>query len=344
MILSKFFGHLAWSRGFVLLLSCTALSLPGGSVQAQETGSFLRNPADAKALSLAGAGIVSLDEVSVFDNAALSPFSLSPISVNASVMSWQKETYDGGASAYSASARYSSGKVGTFYVGARMLKKPPFEQTDDYGNVLGSSTSPKDLAVEAGYARTFCDDFSASFTARYLRLDPGYGSTADAVSFDAGLGYRHKFQSAGPLSDVAGIVQIKNFGTSPDYGYGRRSLPWMVNAGASAGLLAGKYHRFRAGASVDVSVAPSHKGRDEASALSPVRGASVSVGAEYSYRSMVYARGGYRIGSGKSGEPSYAAAGLGIRLWHLTIDGSWLFAAKSSPLHNTAAGTLTLWF
>lgn len=32
--------------------------------------------------------------------------------------------------------------------------------------------------------------------------------------------------------------QLKNFGTSPDYGSGRRSLPWLVNAGVSAGLLA----------------------------------------------------------------------------------------------------------
>ena len=48
------------------------------------------------------------------------------------------------------------------------------------------------------------------------------------------------------MEDIAAIAQLKNFGTSPDYGSGRRSLPWLVNAGASAGLLAGKHNRFRA--------------------------------------------------------------------------------------------------
>lgn len=38
---------------------------------AQETGVFMKNPADSRIMSLAGAGVVSLDDVSVLDNAAL---------------------------------------------------------------------------------------------------------------------------------------------------------------------------------------------------------------------------------------------------------------------------------
>lgn len=240
----------------IILIACGAAfsCITSVSASAQETGTFMRNPAESRTMSLAGAGVVSLDDVSVLDNAALSPFSLNRFSAGVSCQSWMKDVSGGGMSSYSMSARYTSGKAGTFYLGMRSLKMTPFEQTDDYGNVIDDSSSPLDMAFEAGYAYRFCRDFSAALTARYLRLYPGYGDAANAVSFDAGLAWRHKF--SGVLEDVAAIAQLKNFGTSPDYGSGRRSLPWQVNAGASAGILLGNHNRFRAGASLDIPVSP----------------------------------------------------------------------------------------
>lgn len=322
----------------IILIACGAAfsCIASVSAAAQETGTFMRNPAESRTMSLAGAGVVSLDDVSVLDNAALAPFSLNRFSAGVSCRSWMRNVSGGGMSSCSMSARYTSDKAGTFYLGVRSLKMPPFEQTDDYGNVIDDSSSPLDMAFEAGYAYRFCGDFSAAFTARYLRLDPGYGDAADAVSFDAGLAWRHMF--SGVLEDLAAIAQLKNFGTSPDYGAGRRSLPWQVNAGVSAGLLFGNHNSFRAGASLDIPVAP------ECGGLSPDRGVSASFGAEYSYRRMVYARGGYRLGNHSSGEQSWGSVGLGFRFWHMTLDAAWILAASSSPLRNSASGTLSVWF
>lgn len=322
----------------IILIACGAAfsCITSVSASAQETGTFMRNPAESRTMSLAGAGVVSLDDVSVLDNAALSPFSLNRFSAGVSCQSWMKDVSGGGMSSYSMSARYSLRKAGTFYLGMRSLKMTPFEQTDDYGNVIDDSSSPLDMAFEAGYAYRFCGDFSAALTARYLRLDPGYGDAANAVSFDAGLAWRHKF--SGVLEDVAAIAQLKNFGTSPDYGSGRRCLPWLVNAGASAGLLAGKHNRFRAGASLDISVAPT------CGSLSPSRGVSASFGAEYSYRRMVYARGGYHLGNKSAGEQRWASVGFGFRFWHMTLDAALILTPSSSPLHDTASGTLSIWF
>lgn len=322
----------------IILIACGAAfsCITSVSASAQETGTFMRNPAESRTMSLAGAGVVSLDDVSVLDNAALSPFSLNRFSAGVSCQSWMKDVSGGGMPSYSMSARYTSGKAGTVYLGMRSLKTPPFEQTDDYGNVIDDSSSPLDMAFEAGYAYRFCRDFSAALTARFLRLDPGYGNAANAVSFDAGLAWRHDF--SGVLEDVAAIAQLKNFGTSPDYGSGRRSLPWLVNAGASAGLLAGKHNRFRAGASLDISVAPT------CGSLSPSRGVSASFGAEYSYRRMVYARGGYHLGNKSAGEQRWASVGLGFRFWHMTLDAALILTPSSSPLHDTASGTLSIWF
>lgn len=322
----------------IILIACGAAfsCITSVSASAQETGTFMRNPAESRTMSLAGAGVVSLDDVSVLDNAALSPFSLNRFSAGVSSQSWMRNVSGGGMSSYSMSARYTSGKAGTFYLGMRSLKMPPFEQTDDYGNVIDDSSSPLDMAFEAGYAYRFCGDFSAALTARYLRLDPGYGDAANAVSFDAGLAWRHIFK--GVMEDIAAIAQLKNFGTSPDYGSGRRSLPWLVNAGASAGLLAGKHNRFRAGAAIDISVAPT------CGSLSPSRGVSASFGAEYSYRRMVYARGGYHLGNKSAGEQRWASVGLGFRFWHMTLDAALILTPSSSPLHDTASGTLSIWF
>lgn len=322
----------------IILIACGAAfsCMASVSASAQETGTFMRNPAESRTMSLAGAGVVSLDDVSVLDNAALAPFSLNSFSAGVSCRSWMRNVSGGGMSSYSMSARYTSDNAGTFYLGVRSLKMPPFEQTDDCGNVIDDSSSPLDMAFEAGYAYRFLGDFSAALTARYLRLDPGYGDAADAVSFDAGLAWRHMF--SGVLEDLAAIAQLKNFGTSPDYGAGRRSLPWQVNAGVSAGLLFGNHNRFRAGASLDIPVAP------ECGGLSPDRGVSASFGAEYSYRRMVYARGGYHLGNHSSGEQSWGSVGLGFRFWHMTLDAAWILAPSSSPLRNSASGTLSVWF
>lgn len=322
----------------IILIACGAAfsCMASVSASAQETGTFTKNPAESRTMSLAGAGVVSLDDVSVLDNAALSPFSLNRFSAGVSFRSWMRNVSGGGMSSYSMSARYTSDKAGTFYLGVRSLKMPPFEQTDDYGNVIDDSSSPLDMAFEAGYAYRFCGDFSAALTARYLRLDPGCGDAANAVSFDAGLAWRHDF--SGVLEDVAAIAQLKNFGTSPDYGSGRRSLPWLVNAGASAGLLAGRHNRFRAGASLDISVAPT------CGSLSPSRGVSASFGAEYSFRRMVYARGGYHLGNQSAGEQRWGSVGLGFRFWHMTLDAALILTPSSSPLHDTASGTLSIWF
>lgn len=322
----------------IILIACGAAfsCMASVSASAQETGTFMKNPAESRTMSLAGAVVVSLDDVSVLDNAALSPFSLNRFSAGVSCRSWMRNVSGGGMPSYSMSARYTSGKAGTFYLGMRSLKMTPFEQTDDYGNVIDDSSSPLDMAFEAGYAYRFCRDFSAALTARYLRLYPGYGNAANAVSFDAGLAWRHDF--SGVLEDVAAIAQLKNFGTSPDYGSGRRSLPWLVNAGASAGLLAGRHNRFRAGASLDISVAPT------CGSLSPSRGVSASFGAEYSFRRMVYARGGYHLGNQSAGEQRWGSVGLGFRFWHMTLDAALILTPSSSPLHDTASGTLSIWF
>lgn len=322
----------------IILIACGAAFsfIASVSASAQETGTFMRNPAESRIMSLAGAGVVSLDDVSVLDNAALSPFSQNRFSAGFSCQSWMRNVLGGGMSSYSMSARYSFSKAGTVYLGMRSLKTPPFEQTDEYGNVVDDTAKPGDMAFEMGYAHKFCGDFSAALTARYLRLDPGYGNAANAVSFDAGLAWRHKF--SGVLEDVATIAQLKNFGTSPDYGSGRRSLPWQVNAGASAGILLGNHNRFRAGASLDVPVSPEYGG------MSPERGVSASFGAEYSFRRMVYARGGYHLGNLSSGEQRWGSVGLGFRFWHMTLDGAWILAQSSSPLRNTFSGTLSVWF
>ncbi len=301
------------------------------NVSAQETGSFLRNPSDAVSMSLGGASIVSVENASVFNTAALVPFSGTKFSANVSALSWMKGLYDSGLSTCTLSAHYSFDKYGTVFIGGRYFRSPSFEVADDDGYIVEDSAEPTDLAVELGYAYPFLNDFSGFVTGRYLRLNPGYGDVANAVCFDAGIGYHHEFGSV--LSDVSAILQAKNFGSSPDYGAGARSLPWLANAGVSAGLELGKSNYLRAGVSADVSLRPSE-----------MKGVSTSFGLEYSYRKIAYARGGYHLGNSSTGEPNWASCGLGISFWHLKIDGAYIFASSSSPLHNTASFTLTFYF
>ncbi len=310
---------------------CAVTVLASADVYAQESGSFLRNPADALTMSLGGASVVSVENASVFSTGALVPFSGRTFSANVSALSWMKGVYESGLSTCTASAHYSFGKYGTVFLGGRYFRSPSYEVSDDEGNILDDSAEPKDFAVELGYAYPFLNDFSGFVTGRYLRLNPGYGDIAGAVCFDAGFGYHHKFNSV--LSDISAILQGRNLGTSPDFGSGARSLPWIANAGVSAGLNIGSYSEIRAGVSADLSLRPSE-----------MSGVSTSFGLEYSYRKIAYARGGYHLGNSSVGEQNWASCGLGINFWHLCIDGAYIIAPSSSPLHNTASFTLTFYF
>lgn len=301
-------------------MSIIALALPA-LVVAQGSGAFLTNPTDARSAAMGGAGVATAGSAfSVFRNAAQLPVADSRLSAGYTVMSWLPEVsaqyQHTVAVAFKPTARQS------VYAGFRHLSYSSFESFDDEGNPLGR-LSPRDIAAEIGYARMLCHDFSASLTARYLRLDLGWVAR-NAVSFDLGLFYRHRFASGSPLGAVSAGVQLADFGTSPDFGGGRRPLPWRVKAGGAVDLHPAEHHLLTLTAECEYLFRPA-----------ALRAWSGSFGAEYRCFSIASLRGGYHLGDRSGGGWRYGTVGAGVQWRYVGVDAAYFIASRRCPLRNT---------
>ncbi len=289
-------------------------------LSAQGSGAFLTNPVDARTAAMGGAGVaVSGDAFAVFRNAAQLPTAgnrlLAGYTLTASMPDMSARYQHTAAVAFKPAARQS------VYAGFRYLAQPSFESFDDEGNALGRLT-PRDMAAEVGYARLFGKEFSASLTARYLRLDLG-GVARDAVAFDVGLLYRHRFSETSPLAAVSVGVQAADFGTSPDFGGGRRPLPWRVKAGGAVDLRLARAHELTLTAETEYLLRPA-----------ALRAWSGSFGAEYRCFGIGLLRGGYHLGDRSGGGWRYGTVGAGVQWRYFGIDAAYLITARKSPLHN----------
>ena len=281
-------------------MSIIALALPA-LVSAQGSGAFLTNPTDARSAAMGGAGVATAgDAFSVFRNAAQLPVADSRLSAGYTVMSWLPEVsaqyQHTVAVAFKPTARQS------VYAGFRYLSYPSFESIDDEGNPLGR-LSPRDIAAEIGYARMLCRDLSASLTARYLRLDLG-GVARNALSFDLGLFYRHRFAS--------------------DFGGGRRPLPWRVKAGGAVDLHPAEHHLLTLTAECEYLFRPA-----------ALRAWSGSFGAEYRCFNIASLRGGYHLGDRSGGGWRYGTVGAGVQWRYVGVDAAYFIASRRCPLRNT---------
>lgn len=290
-------------------------------VAAQGSGAFLTNPTDARSAAMGGAGVaVSGDAFSVFRNAAQLPTAERRLLAGYTIAEWSPEL-SASMLQHTVAVAFKPNERQAVYGGVRYLSHQSFEGFDDAGNALGRFT-PRDVAAEVGYARLLCKDFSASLTARYLRLDLGTVAR-NAVAFDVGLLYRHRFAATSPLASVAVGVQAADFGTSPDFGSGSRPLPWRVKAGGSAELRLAQNHTLTATAEAEYLFRPA-----------ALRAWSGSFGAEYSCFGIGVLRVGYHLGDRSGGGWRYGTVGAGVQWRYVGADAAYIIARRECPLHN----------
>lgn len=162
----------------------------------------------------------------------------------------------------------------------------------------GEQFSVRDLALAIGVGRRITDRFAAGLQVKYLQ-ETVWHSSASAFALDAGVLYRLPLQGA-----VLG-ASISNFGTrsrfdgrdlrirfdqDPDTNGDNSSLP--------AALETGSYPLpvfFRVGVSLPVSLPGNSQLTLAADAYQPSDASnSISLGGEWNYARIVYARGGYQ--------------------------------------------------
>jgi hypothetical protein len=237
---------------------------------------------------------------------------------------------------------------------------------------------PNEYSFDASYSRKLTDNFSMAVTARFVRSDltkgyvaPGQsaGNAAMSGAADVSMYYNKSFRAGSLENTTLGVgLMISNLGAKVSYTDAEHKdfLPANLRIGIAYDMDIDKYNTIGICADVNkllVPTPPIYGGEFHDSIVSgknPEVGVmmgviqswydapggfaeemaewSWSLGAEYTYRNMLFARAGYFHESKYKGYRQYITFGLGLKFSVVSFDLSYLVPTVSgynNPLKNT---------
>ncbi len=295
-------------RFWITLLFALAAT---GAVQAQYDMLVL-NP-DARSSGMGGVAMTGIGSShAIFGNASAALFSRIPYQISS--------TYSGhdGGNYYAVSGYGRLGGRSVLEAGWRMF---------DY---RGGS----DMAFDASYSRFVIPTVALGITARYVRYNPDASSSNQALAVDLSASSRLPLPALPENSALLLGAKLANLG-----GYLNRSVDGQHLLPVN----------LQVGAALDWWILDSHEltlAADYGYYFTPgvVSGSEISVGVEYNLMQLVQFRGGYHVGQRSRYYPNYGSVGVGLRFMHVRLDLSYLFASRSSLLHNAYSLSLGLDF
>lgn len=310
--MNSFFKHTL----YILACCCQTMGLSAQS--ADDAAMFNHLMPDAATAAMGGNGTaLAPDAASVFINTAQGAFAGNKMLFAYTLSPWMPEwAFAENRLMHHISGLYTIGRKQAVLAGARYLRFPAVELTDENGNTQGSLT-PYGLDVSAGYAHALWKNLSVGATLRYMRLDQKM-SVTDHMAVDLSLFYRHPFSHEHPWLWQAGL-QVANLG--------KAVLPLKIEYAASGGRV---WDKHRATATAGISHLESADGYS----------LLTSVGAEYAYRQKAFLRCGYQSGDRDKGIYSFTSLGGGGRIQKLRLDAAWRLASAGNPQKNTWLLTL----
>lgn len=163
----------------------------------------------------------------------------------------------------------------------------------------------KDLMAGGGLTFVFGDVLYADATVKYMKLSDYDGGSGKVFCADVGLSYNEGGFTAG--------LKASNIG---------KHLPSNVKAGLSYSFNATLTHRFVLAADAGFYIPQAF------------RAVTASGGVEYSYNGWFFARGGYHYSSAPEAIPSFAGAGVGVRIRGIGVNATYVFAPQKGPIKN----------
>lgn len=303
----------------MILVPLFGMLFAAGNSQGQSVA-FLEVAPDARATALGEAGTaLSPDAWSVYWNVARAAAAESKAEIAYSFTPWMKD-YLSGSHFHRVGGYWRLSDKDAIVAGFRHFANGKFELTDADG-VGNGTVHPREYALEAGYARTLFNGFSAGATIRYIRSDLGTlqgVDPANAVAFDLGTYYRREMNLADKKSLFAAGLTLQDWGSRIKYDDAEYALPARLSLGASLEVLLAEHHSLTGAANVAWRIAPSDS-----------RTCSGGVGVEYGLYGIGFLRAGYRWNDiEKSAGGDYVSFGLGVKYWHLFADASWRLATE----------------
>ncbi len=209
-------------------------------------------------------------------------------------------------------AAYRVGERLAFGLQAKSFGQQPYDIVTESGSVKGSFT-PRELSAGLGVAYAFADFLSAGVTARMVNSSLAESASASVFGLDAALFFKKESLSAG--------LALCNLGGKVSYGDASHSQPALLKAGAAYRFGSPEGHSVTGSLEADYLFAGAF---------------SAGLGAEYSLKELLFIRAGYHYGSKDKGLPSFASAGLGVKLFGVELNAAYLLAS------DTLGGSLCL--
>ncbi|MCD8166862.1 MAG: PorV/PorQ family protein [Bacteroides sp.] len=310
---------------FTLLLATTVTAL---SAQEEDgfgpikTGAanFLTITPDARSAAMGGAGIaLPGSNNAIYHNAATAISDNTPKAGATYTFTPWMRNHESGHSLHTLGGLYKIDRKNAIVGGFRYYNYPNVD-------IVGEkSIHPKELAIEAGYARQLFTGLSLSATLRYIYSDMGNlagASAASAVAFDLGGFYQQNISGVQGANWSVGF-QLSNFGSKIKYLDTKEDLPFVGKIGGSIDFPFNPMHRVILVTDIGYRFAPSD-----------VSVCQIGAGAEYRVFHHFALRGGYHYGDKEKGDARYATAGAGINCHGINLDFAWLFAESDSPHKN----------
>ena len=272
--------------------------------QVNEFLTFTRIDRNPRTAALAGAGTASASNVAYasFNNAAVVPFYEKHGDFGVGYQSWAPKT--AAVNAFNFGGAYNFGRFGIAAGVLYQMEKPDFD-----GFV------PSALQVNLGAGVKILDWLGLGVNVRFAQDNLFQGMSYNGFAADALV----LFHPVKGLNLTAGVSNIGN----KVYSQSGNEYPQPASIKAAAAYLL----EIGTKNSIEFMVDEDYYINSKANA--------VSFGMEYTFNQIVYARAGYRIATEKAPFASHLAVGLGVQLFGVRLDVSYL--TLSEAIGNTLA-------
>ncbi len=300
------------TRYISALALCFALSVSAAYAQSDAMSfvRIVRDPVSA-GMGFAGTASTSGTAYAAFRNASVIPLSEARTDIGLGWQSWAPRAASGNNFNFGSAFRLGS-RCG-LAIGAAYQSGEAYTRMDASGKSGGTFT-PNDLLVGGGFGVKITDGLALGVNVRYASQKLDKDASYSAISGDAFISYRFK-----SLNISAGVSSL---GTSVKGADGNSySLPSSAALGLDWSVDFADAHGVKLDADADYYFGG---------------GVGAALGAQYSFRNMLFIRAGYHYGSDKSPLPSFASTGLGVKFFGVELNAAYLLAS------DTLGGSLCL--
>lgn len=291
-----------------LLAMAPTLSLEAKDNEALPFIRIVRDPS-AAAMGFSGAASSASVAYSSFRNASVIPFYAGSGDAAFSYQSWAPDGVKTNNFNLGAGFKLLKGKLGLAIGGAYQTGEE-YSVFDENGNANGTFT-PNEMLVNFGAGMLITENLSAGINVRYAKQSVSDDYDMDAFSTDLFVSYR--------LTDFNFSVGLSSLGSSvQDSEDNDFNIPTSATIAGEFHKIFGEVHGLRVDADADYFFSGNF---------------TFAIGAEYSWKDMIFVRTGAHIGGDDAVLPTFFTAGAGVRFGGFSLNAAWL--TGNDTLKNT---------